>query len=331
MGNYNLSKIGFTTTIPVEIVFAAGLVPVDLNNVFITAEKPAELVDQAELDGFPRNTCSWIKGIYTVVQNLDDIDTVIAVVEGDCSNSRALMEVLDLKGVKCVPFSYPHSQSYDKLEREILSLCDFFDVSIGDCFLIKKDLDSVRKNIAYLDELTWKYNKAGGFENHIWQVQSSDFNGNYNMFDKQLKEMISKIEKRKQNAPEKRIGYIGVPPIYPDIYDFIEGMSARVVFNEVQRQFTMVHGICNNDLTEVYRQFTYPYGINVRLRDIKKEIRKRNIDGIIHYVQSFCFRGIEDVIIRDKLDVPVLTLEGDKPGSLDARNKLRLEAFIEMC
>jgi len=36
------------------------------------------------------------------------------------------------------------------------------------------------------------------------------------------------------------------------------------------------------------------------------------------------------MIIRKKLPLPILTLEGDKPGPLDERTKIRLEGFVEM-
>ncbi len=114
------------------------------------------------------------------------------------------------------------------------------------------------------------------------------------------------------------------------IYDFIETCDARVVYNEVQRQFTLVDAIGDNDIVEEYRQFTYPYSLNGRLEDIKKNIKLREIDGIIHYAQAFCFRGIEDIVIRNEIGVPVLTLEGDGPGEIDARTKLRIESFIDM-
>ena len=58
-------KIGFTTSIPVEVIYAAGKVPVDLNNLFISSKDASHHIDNAECDGFPRNMCSWIKGIYT--------------------------------------------------------------------------------------------------------------------------------------------------------------------------------------------------------------------------------------------------------------------------
>ncbi|MDD5009637.1 MAG: 2-hydroxyacyl-CoA dehydratase family protein, partial [Syntrophorhabdaceae bacterium] len=67
-----------------------------------------------------------------------------------------------------------------------------------------------------------------------------------------------------------------------------------------------------------------------RLADIGEEIRKRDIKGIIHYVQAFCFRAIEDVILRETVGVPILTIEGDLPRTLDTRTKLRIEAFVEM-
>ena len=63
---------------------------------------------------------------------------------------------------------------------------------------------------------------------------------------------------------------------------------------------------------------------------MKKQIAERRIDGIVHYVQSFCYRQIQDVIIKRELDVPVMTIEGNDPGGIDARTKIRIESFIEM-
>ncbi len=325
-----MKKIGFTTSIPVEIIFAAGLIPVDLNNVFITSKDPGKFIELAENAGFPRSTCAWIKGIYSAILNSGEIDTIIGVVEGDCSNTKALIEVLGLKGVKSIPFSYPSSRDYASLSREINKLSELFGVNSKDILQVKTALDIIRKDILRLDELTWTHNKATGFENHLWQVSSSDFNGDYRAFSSDLRNKIAEIEERSPKKEAIRLGYMGVPPINGDLYDYVEAIGSRVVFNEVQRQFTMASGIDNEDIVEVYRLFTYPYSLNRRLEDIKREIEKRQIDGIIHYTQAFCFRGIEDIVIRKELDIPILTLEGDRPGELDARTKLRIEAFVDM-
>jgi len=325
-----LKNVGFTTSIPVEVLFAAGLRPIDLNNIFITHENPERLLEKAENAGFPRNTCAWIKGIFSAVLLHGNIDTIIGVIEGDCSNTKALIEVFELYNIKCVPFSYPNSRNYRNLEAEILSLCRYFNVTLKDCSEIKNKLDTIRKKLIYLDELTWKSNKARGFENHIWQVSSSDFNGDYELFDAELDRAITEIEERQPLRERIRLGYIGVPPINGDLYSFIETLDARIVYNEVQRQFAMPCGVDCEDIVEMYRMFTYPYNLSGRLSDIKNEISKRKLNGVIHYTQAFCFRGIEDIIIRKELGIPVLTLEGDRPGNLDQRTKLRLESFIDM-
>ena len=72
------ARVGLTTTIPVEVVLAAGLTPVDLNNLFIADPLALALVSQAEAAGFPRTICTWIKGIYATLQHHPEIRTVIA-------------------------------------------------------------------------------------------------------------------------------------------------------------------------------------------------------------------------------------------------------------
>ena len=83
-------------------------------------------------------------------------------------------------------------------------------------------------------------------------------------------------------------------------------------------------------LTEQYREYTYPYSFFERLKDIRWEVARRQARGVVHYVQSFCFRQIEDILLREEVDLPVLTLEGDEPGPLDGRTKIRIQAFLEM-
>jgi len=59
-------------------------------------------------------------------------------------------------------------------------------------------------------------------------------------------------------------------------------------------------------------------------------IGERRLDGLIHYTQTFCFRQIYDILLRESLPLPVLTIEGDKPGKVDSRTAVRLETFVEM-
>lgn len=324
-----MGKVGITTTVPVEIIYAAGEIPVDLNNIFINSPDPMQLVEEAEVAGYPRNLCGWIKGIYSTVLANREIDRVIAVTQGDCSNTHALMETLQVQGVKTIPFAFPYDRDRDMLKLQMEKLMEALGgVTWDQVNATKQRLDRIRRKVAEIDRLTWEGQQVSGFENHLFQVSCSDFNGDPDTFEQQVEAFLAEVQHHKVIEEDVRLGYIGVPPIFSDIYQFVEELGARVVYNEVQRQFAMP--FATEDIVEQYLLYTYPYDIFARLEDISREVERRNLDGIIHYTQSFCFRQIEDIIVREKLDIPVLTLEGDKPGRLDARSKMRLESFIEM-
>ncbi len=319
--------VGITTTIPVEVVYAAGLVPVDLNNVFITAPDPLALVRHAELAGFPRNVCGWIRGLYSTAI-LGGIRRVIAVTQGDCSQTHAMMENWEAAGIEVIPFAYPYDRDPELLRLQIQRLCQRLGTTWQAAEAFREKLKPIRRALARLDEMTWREHKVTGEENHLWQVQSSDFNGDPDKFYADLQQFLSEAEARKPDPPRLRLGFIGVPPIFTDLYQVIEQFGARVLFNETQRQFTMADST-DADLLTQYLNYTYPYSVFLRLKDINHHIKLRGLHGIIHYVQSFCFRQIQDMLIKRSVPVPVLTLEGDVPGPLDARTRLRLEAFIE--
>jgi len=322
-----MGEIGFTTTIPVEIVIAAKKKPVDLNNLFISSPKPQELVDAAEQEGYPRNTCGWIKGLYSVAVKRH-LEAVIAVIQGDCSNTQALMETLQLKGINIIPFAYPFDRDRKTLETQIFKLMDFFQVEIDDVLKVKARLDNIRRLCWELDSMTWQDDLVSGLENHYYLVSSSDFNSDPFKYENDLRNFIDRAKRRSPCKGQVRLAYIGVPPIFTDLYEVLESMGARVVFNEVQRQFSMPFK--TGDIFEQYLNYTYPYGAFARLEDIQEQLEQRMVDGVIHYTQTFCYRQIEDLIYREKVRLPFLTLEGDKPGKVDARTRMRLEAFVNM-
>ena len=247
--------------------------------------------------------------------------------EGDCSNTQALAEILRYKGIRTVPFSYPFDRDREVLQREIEKLKIAFSVKNERLNIIEKELNGVRSTLDIIDHMTWDKNLVSGYENHLWLVRASDMIGDYKKYDSMARDFI---EKAKSRTPIDgiRIGYIGVPPIVPDLHDFIENVGGHVVYNETQRQFTLPIKTIN--LVDRYLKYTYPYGVFARLEDIQREIEKRKIQGIIHYVQAFCYRAVEDVILRETLGIPMITIEGDLPKSLDSRTKMRIEAFIEL-
>lgn len=318
--------VGFTTTIPVEIVFAGGCKPCDLNNLFITDKNPMRYLEKAERDGFPKSMCNWVKGIYGVAMK-EKMEAVITVMEGDCSNTQALAEILQYRGIRTVPFSFPFDRDREALQREIDKLKSAFSVKDEELTVVEKEIQATRSVLETIDCMTWDEGLVSGHENHLWLVRASDMLGDYRTYRSMALDFIEDAKTRK---PIKgvRIGYMGVPPIVPDIYEFIQSIGGHVVYNETQRQFILPYKTIN--IVDRYLKYTYPYGVFARIEDIQREIEKRKIQGIIHYVQAFCYRSVEDVILRETLGVPMITIEGDIPKPLDSRTKLRIEAFIEL-
>lgn len=324
-----MKKIGLTTTVPVEVLFAAGYEPMDLNNIFITSEDYLKYIDRAERDGFPKSLCAWIKGLYGVcVEN--NIKEIVGVMEGDCSSTKALVEVLSLKGIKIHPFSYPHSHKKEDVKKEVMKFMDLFKVNIDEVEKVRNRLNEIRSLAKEMDQLTYIDGKVTGFENHLYQVSFSDFGGDFEQYEKDLKKTIIDMKKRKPMNKKIRLGYIGVPPMTGNLYDFVETQDAQIVYNEVQREFAFPRGKESLNIYEQYYDYTYTYDVYFRLEEIKKQIKERRLDGIIHYTQAFCYRAIEDIVIKKELDIPILNIEGDKLNKLDARTKLRLEAFLDM-
>ncbi len=321
-------RIGITTTVPSEIIFASGAVPVDLNNIFINSKNRTDYIKAAERDGYPRNVCGWIKGTYGTLVCEPDIKTVVAVTQGDCSNTHALMETLQLKDIRTIPFAYPYNRDPEALLREIDFLASELGTDIDSAGRIREELEPLRLELDRLDEMTWKENRISGSENHTWLVSSSDFNGDFKSFAGELGDFLNEAANRTPFEESVRLAYIGVPPILDNLYDAVEEFGGHVVFNEVQRQFSMPER--NGGLVGQYLAYTYPYSIFHRLDYIIPELERRGVRGVIHYVQSFCHRHIEDLIVRKKIDIPVLTIEGESPGKVDARTKIRIQAFIEM-
>lgn len=329
----------FTTTIPVEVILAAGYKPLDLNNIFISSGNALDLVENAELSGFAGSSCSWIKGLYSVLKNPElnkDIDLFIAVTEGDCSNARVLEEIISQEtDIRTHIFNFPYSRKIERMEREIALFADFLGTTVEKSEKIRERLLPVRRKLKMLDELSYTYPGAvTGEENHLFLVSSSDFCGDCEKFEYDLDTFLKEVGYRKNyiEPGRRKIGFLGVPPIVP-IHAFVEKHNATIVYNEIQREFAMLDEY--ETLAEQYVNYTYPYSAEFRFNKALGEIKRRRLDGLIHYVQSFCHRQLEDIILRNlmrknDIQIPLITMEFDKPvNKIDSRVATRIEAFLE--
>jgi benzoyl-CoA reductase/2-hydroxyglutaryl-CoA dehydratase subunit BcrC/BadD/HgdB len=388
----DVSTIGLTATVPVEILLAAGAAPLDLNNVFITSPDPAALVAEAEQRGFPINCCAWIKGIYATARRLG-VRRVIGVAQGDCSNTHALMDMFASEGIEVIAFNYPFPRDAAALGQAIDDLARRLGTTRAAAEDERRRLAPLRRTLAEIDRLTWQEGRVTGEENHLWLIGSSDFGGDPVAYARAAEAFLAEARARPPATMRHRLGFIGIPPIAGGLYGLLENLGARVVFNEFQRQFSMPPGAGASedpdarqsavsasdrsesrnlavdkdhvaiprrdpsaslgvtakkdlpetasldsrerasgpqDLVDQYLAYTYPYGIVDRIDDLRRAVAERRLDGLVHYVQSFCFRHLQDRLLREALELPILTLEFDRPAPVDSRSRTRVEAFVEM-
>ena len=323
------ARVGLTTTIPVEVVLAANLTPVDLNNLFIADPLALARVSQAEAAGFPRTLCAWIKGIYAALEAQPEIQAVIAACQGDCSNTQALGEILAAQGTEVIHFKFPYPRDREQLAREIHALAARLGAAPEAVARVQARLAPLRRQLRRLDRLTWETGQVSGQENFQWLISSSDFASDLTAYEQRLTAFLKEAALRAPAADGRvRLGFAGIPPIFTNLWPYLEELGAAVVYHEFPRQFSMPYG--STDLVEQYLRYTYPYDIGGRLADLKEAVATRRLDGLVHYTQSFCFRQMFDQFLRDHLEVPLLTIEGDRPTPLDSRTRMRLEAFVDV-
>ncbi len=358
-------QIGITSTIPVEVIFAAGYLPVDLNNLFISSPDKERYVEISHEEGFPQGSCAWIKGIFGAVMDCQAIKKVIGIVRGDCSGTEILLQALERHGVEVIPFAYPFPKNAYELIKEIDKLCRVLGTDINEAVKWFRKLRPARERIARIDLMCWRENVVSGLENHLWLVSSSDFKSDPESFANEAEEFIMEAGRRdpldqRYGLPfkrEVRLAYVGVPPIDVGLFPLVEEMGARFVFHETQRQFSMIHSLGKPGRKEIrdalsavfglgknlqeepedlvsfiaqYLAYTYPYSLSDRVADINEQCDLRRIDGVVHYVQSFCYRNMEDVIFSRELKLPFITVECDCPGTIGAQARLRMENFVQV-
>ena len=323
-----MARIGITTTVPSEVIFAAGHVPVDLNNIFITDIQRSSYFETAEVDGFPRPLCGWIKGMYAACLD-HKIGKVIAVTQGDCSNTHVLMEIYRMRGVETVPFNFPYGRDPGMMRRSIELLLEHFGVTESAAEEMRVRLNRIRAKLGQIDRMTWRDGVVTGFENHLLFSLLLRFR----VRPRRVRNQNRQVHFRSRRARADGSACQARP--YRDTADPRRFISVR--------RKSMARGLCTTKSSaslpcrlaakrwpDQYLNYTYPYDIGPRIDDITEQITARSLDGIIHYVQSFCHRQMEDLIFRERIDVPILTIEGDSPRPVDARAKIRLESFIRM-
>ncbi|MCQ6253775.1 2-hydroxyacyl-CoA dehydratase family protein [Methanocaldococcus sp.] len=307
-------KIGITAIIPPEIIYSAGHTSIDLNN----------LVPQSKI--YPKNKlCAWTATWRELILKDEiKIDKLIVVAGGDCQNSLVDAEKIELK--KKIPTYYFFYQFGDKkhFKNEIKKLIDFLGGNIDKTTL--REVYQIKKLAKKVDELCYK-DKINGKDTFYITISASDLKGDLNAYKKEIYNILNKDENIEYSH---RIALIGIPPIFSDFYEYLNEINVHCVYNELAYEFVRMGGDSIKNIVNSYSTYSFANHITKRIKIIKKELKRRKVDGVIHYTQMNCHHKLEDEILREFIDYPMLTIEGDIPQKTPEQTKLRVEAFIEL-
>jgi benzoyl-CoA reductase/2-hydroxyglutaryl-CoA dehydratase subunit BcrC/BadD/HgdB len=316
--------VGLTHTIPLEILVASKRQTQDLNRLFLDDTNPQGLLEEAELAGFPQQVCNTTKGIYGAALR-HGINELIVATASNCSHPGALIDILSLHDIKIVPFHYPQDRSPDSLAHEIKKLARHFNASPVEINQARIRLNTIREKVHEIDRLSWQENKVSGAENHHYLLATSDMKGEPERFEREVDQFLGKLDKRQPRKETVRLAFLGAPPLCSNLYETLEELGARVVYNEIQHQTSMPY-LCDS-LVEQYRSFTPTYDIFTRLEEIGQQLEIRQVHGIIHSPTTSCSGRVEDLLFRQQLKLPLLTLRTDRVGPLDTHSRMLVTDF----
>jgi benzoyl-CoA reductase/2-hydroxyglutaryl-CoA dehydratase subunit BcrC/BadD/HgdB len=307
-----VKKIGITALIPPELIFACCAVPFDVNNVIPASRKYTG-----------NKLCAWT-AIWKemLVKKEIEVDSLIVVAGGDCHNALVDGQKVAMSGTPTHFFFYPFDGAPKYMESQLHGLSDF----LGGikCLEKSREIRELKRQGQILDKKRC-CGKLSSSEAFRILISFSDMTGDLSGFSR----TISALEEKDIDG-RNRVALIGVPPIYHDFHDVADSLGLHIVFDELPYEFIRHGGTTIQEMAHDYCSYTFARPLEFRIDFLKKELEMRKVDGVIHYTQFACHHMLEDEIMREKLDYPMLTVQGDLPGNTPQQIKLRLEAFREM-
>ena len=308
----HVSKIGVTALVPPELIFACGGEPFDVNNVIPASRK------------YPRNKlCAWT-AIWKemLIKKEIAIDSLIVVAGGDCHNALVDGQNVAMGGLPTHFFFYPFDGDPGYLESQLYRLSGF----LGDIQFPEKPGEIMElKKLGQTIDKKRSCGKISPAEAFSILISFSDLRGDLDGF----RRAIASI-KESDSELNNRVALIGVPPIYYDFHEVAQSLGLQVVFDELPYEFIRHGGTDIKEMARDYCNYTFARPLSLRINFLREELEKRKVAGVIHYTQFACHHMLEDELLREELDYPMLTLQGDLPGNTPQQIKLRLEAFREM-
>ncbi len=307
-----MKTTGISALVPPELVYSCKNVSIDINNYVTSSDKiPSEKL------------CAWCAIWREMILKKEiDIDKLVVVAGGDCHNALVEGQKVAKSGINTHYLFYPYDGDQIYFENQLKKLKDFLGgIKDTSYFKIIKNLKKRGLNIER-ERIQGKIHPQDYFNTFI---SFSDLKSNLNLFKKELNSI-----KTLELEDNLKIGLIGIPPIYKDFHSTALSFGLNIIYDELPYEFVRYSGENLSEISKSYSNYVFAQDIKRRIESINKEIERRKIEGIIHYTQYACHHYLEDSILRDEIDLPFITIQGDIPQKTPEQAKLRLEAFSEI-
>lgn len=317
-------RIGYIPPIPAEVLSISPHEVENLWSVFALAEDHSHWLQRAHDAGLKPSGSVWARCLYAHALD-SDLQAIYFPEPGVPQEVRAVLALLQEKGVSLRPFHFPLLRSPERLQMAIDGLCRELDV---DPRSLKSALDQwthVRVALRRFDSLQHK-NAAftsTAYVNALARAMNpgKDIEGHRREIERQILEFEGSRQGR-----WTRVGFIGLTPYRSDLFRILDECGAVVVYDE--------WGIENNpqgashDLVSHYHQSSLPYGLKRREERLIKEIAERRLRGLILGVECLCHSIREEGFFRSALPVPVFTLDNCRGDKLLPSEEEPLRRFL---
>ena len=335
----------FCTYSPVELIHAAGFLPVRIHGGTIPIDKASALV--------PPFICPYMRtSLERTLQG--EYRYLSGVIQGyTCDISCGLINIWE-ENVQpglfhTVPLPYNTSEEARVFYREALNELIQKLASIGgkiDTGSLKRSLElyrDIRNNLLHLYELRCR-NQLAFSAREFYTVIEAGFSLPPETYNEHLKKLISNISEQKP-LPTKGIPVLISGSLLEDltIFDLVETVGGRVVADDLCNgyRFCCPADGTDTDLLErlidrYMHRFPCPSRsiIDDRINQFEKLIEWSGAAGVIFIFQKFCTPHLTDYpALAEELkkeNIPVLQVEIDEVGGSQGQLKTRFEAFFEM-
>ncbi len=335
----------FCTYTPIEIIHAAGFLPVRIYGGTITVEKAGTLV--------PNFVCPYMRTSLERVMR-GEYKYLSGVIQGyTCDISCGMMNIWaensGLKTFHTVPLPYNTNESARDFYRKALNeLIDKLNAAGGkfDMASLNRSLDlyaDIRKKLLRLHELR-RQNIFTPPARDFYTIMEAGLCTPPEEYLEHLTKLVGEVENLK-SAPVSGIPVLVSGSIVEQmwIFDLLEAAGGQVVADDLCNGFRYcdpADGQGTDPLDRLIDRYMQRFPcparsiVDDRVPRVKQLVEESGAKGVIFLFQKFCTPHLADYpalseALRDE-GIAVLPIEMDESGNIEGQLKTRFGAFFEM-